>query len=139
MRMHHELHRKFYHHICQNRTHINFSKPGFFNHCANRRTSPFLLRGRIFNIYKKQPPPGQSPSPKGEGEGEGDGPRGGELQPVNKCEATNARAVFHTWHCLEKRQRRFEAPSTYFGATCPKPPTCRTPNFAPLLRSRSGV
>ena len=66
-----------------------------------------------------------------------------------------------TCHCLEKRRRRFEAPSTriypnmphsrkrckpplaavcivlaeiqatYIGATCPKPPTCRTPNLCP--------
>ena len=53
-----------------------------------------------------------------------------------------------TCHCLEKRRRRFEAPSTrifpnmphsrkrckqatYIGATCKKPPTCRTPNLCP--------
>ena len=44
--------RKFYHHICQNRTHINFSEPGCLNHCVNRRTSPFLMSGGNFKqIY----------------------------------------------------------------------------------------
>ena len=83
------------------------------------------------------------------------------LRPPPELQATpNYRPC--TCHCLEKRRRRFEAPSTriypnmphsrkrckpplaavcivlaeiqatYIGATCHKPPTCRTPNLCPL-------
>jgi hypothetical protein len=79
----------------------------------------------------------------------------------NTMQATPSYRPCCTWHCLEKRRRGFQAPSnriypnmphsrkqskqplaavcivftkiptTYIGATCPKPPTCCKPNSYP--------